>query len=144
VIHSRSRPLLSLSTRIEPDAEALRLVRTQLRSLLHDRGWAGTKVDEILLGLDEALMNACFHGGCVERGEAVEFGVELFHDRVVFEVSDRGDFTPKNGRDPAPLPRDNDEAESGRGLFLVQNTMDEVRYERREGGGTRVRLVKRR
>jgi anti-sigma regulatory factor (Ser/Thr protein kinase) len=142
VIASRSRLLLSMSTRVEPDAEAVRVVRGQIRSLLADRGWATEKVDQILLGLDEALMNACFHGGCARRGEAVELALELFDDRVVFEVADRGSYDAKNGAPSAPLP--DDDAESGRGLFLVQTTMDEVRYEEREGGGTRVRLVKRR
>ena len=132
-----------MSTRIEPDAEAMRLVRGQIRSLLVDRGWTAPKIEQLLLGLDEALMNACFHGGCAERGEAVELALELLDDRVIFEVADRGSYSPKNGKHgTAPLP--DDDAESGRGLFLVQTTMDEVRYEEREGGGTRVRLVKRR
>ena len=136
------RALLSIELRIEPDADAVRLVRGQVRSLLVDHGWASAPVEAVLLGLDEALMNACCHGGAAEKCEPVELAIELLPDRVSFEVRDRGTFNTANGGEAAWLP--DDDAESGRGLFLVQTTMDEVRYEPREGGGTRVRLVKRR
>lgn len=139
---TESRAHLSLEIRIEPDAEAVRLVRGQVRSLLTDDGYGAARVDAVLLGLDEALMNACFHGGAAQRCEAVELRIELHADHVAFEVRDRGPFTPRNGREAARLPED--DSESGRGLFLVHTTMDEVRFEAREGGGTRVRLVKRR
>jgi anti-sigma regulatory factor (Ser/Thr protein kinase) len=127
---------------MEPAAEAVRLVRGQVRSLLCAHGWSEEPVEAALLGLDEVLTNACSHGAAAENGEAVELSVELHADRIVFEVRDRGSFTPGNGKEAAPLP--DDESESGRGLFLIHATMDEVRFEAREGGGTRVRLVKRR
>jgi anti-sigma regulatory factor (Ser/Thr protein kinase) len=132
-----------MELRIVPEAMAVRSVRGQLRSLLVDHGFESAKIDEMLLGLDEVLTNACVHAGSSARGEEVELQVELFPDRVAFEVRDRGSFTPKNGHSVATLP-DDEESESGRGLFLIHRTMDEVRFEAREGGGTRVRLVKRR
>lgn len=139
---SPSHALLTLEIRIDPDASAVRLVRGQVRSLLVDGGFPAVKVEAILLGLDEVLMNACFHAGSSARGEAIELRIELHRDHAVFEVRDRGPFTPSNGKETAQLP--DDESESGRGLFLIHSTMDEVRFEPREGGGTRVRLVKRR
>jgi len=120
----------------------MRVVRDQVRSLLIDHGWPVGQVDRLILGLDEALMNACFHGGCAAQGEPVELGIELKPDLVAFEVRDRGAVTPRNGKHASVLP--DDDSESGRGRFLMKSTMDEVRFEPREGGGTRVRLVKRR
>jgi anti-sigma regulatory factor (Ser/Thr protein kinase) len=139
---SPTRAVLSLEIRIDPEATAIRVVRSQVRSLMFDSGFRNGQIDATLLGLDEVLTNACRHGGAERRGEAVELAIELFGDRIIFEVRDRGPATPRNGRDAAALP--DEDAESGRGLFLIHTTMDEVHFEPREGGGTRVRLVKRR
>ena len=109
--------LHSLELRIDPEATAIRLVRGQVRSIMVDQGYSPQQVDAALLGLDEALADACLHAGSAERGEAVEMRIDVHADRIVFEVRDRGDFTPRNGRSAAPLP--DDDAESGRGLFLI-------------------------
>jgi anti-sigma regulatory factor (Ser/Thr protein kinase) len=142
VAPAETRARLLLDLRIEPGAEAMRLVRGQVRSLLIDDGFGDEQVESALLGLDEVLMNACTHGGATSQQEPVELAIELHADRVVFEVGDRGVYETKNGKGKAKLPAD--DSESGRGLFLIHRTMDEVRFEPREGGGTRVRLVKRR
>ena len=57
-------------------------------------------------------------------------------------MRDRGDFAARAAAANAALP--GEDAESGRGLFLIQQTMDAVEWRSREGGGTCVRLVKRR
>ncbi len=136
--------LLAIDFRIGPVEAAVRLVRGQIRSLLHDHGFTDDKVEAVLLGLDEVVMNACFHGGAAAQQQAIELKVAIHEDRLVFDVLDRGTFRPRAGhsRTEAHLP--DEDAESGRGLFLIHATMDEVRFEAREGGGTRVRLVKRR
>ena len=133
---------LTLTLRVDPEAAAVRLVRGQLRSLLQDHGFAAATVEALLLGLDEALMNAVFHGGSAARREPVELTVELHADRIAFLVADRGEFSARDSAPQNALPED--DSESGRGMFLMRSTMDEVTFEPREGGGTRVRLVKRR
>ncbi len=139
-----ARALLSMEIRLGPDAAAVRLVRGQVRSLLADHGFAAAKVEAALLGLDEVLMNACLHGRAAERGEPIELTVELHADHVTLEIRDRGDYTPRSGHDRSAALLPDEDAESGRGLFLIHATMDEVQFGPREGGGTRVRLVKRR
>jgi anti-sigma regulatory factor (Ser/Thr protein kinase) len=139
---SPPRALLSIELRIVPEATALRVARGQVRSLLRDHGEEAARIEEALLGLDEVLTNSCFHGGAHRNGDPIELTVELFADRVTFDVRDRGAFVAADGDPPAGLP--DEAAESGRGMFLIHSTMDEVCFEPREGGGTRVRLVKRR
>jgi len=138
------RALLTIEYRIEPDATAMRLLRAQLRALLVDHGFEPAKVEATLLGVDEVLMNACFHGESATKGQSVEFAVAVWPDRLEMEVRDRGGFVARDGhsKDAALLPAE--DAESGRGLFLIHTTMDEVSFAPRPGGGTRVRLVKRR
>jgi serine/threonine-protein kinase RsbW len=142
VAASELRPELAIDLRIVPEAEAVRVVRSQLRSLLEAHGFAEKERERFLLGFDEVLVNACVHAGTRERGERVELSVALFRDRVEVEVMDRGEFVARAAAANAALP--GDEAESGRGLFLIQQTTDRVEWRPREGGGTCVRLVKRR
>lgn len=137
-----SRPVLAVELRIAPEADAVRVVRSQLRSLLEAHGFSAAARESVLLGLDEVLVNACEHAGSRARGESVELAIALFGDRLEIEVRDRGDFAARAAAASAALP--GEDAESGRGLFLIQQTMDSVEWRSRDGGGTCVRLVKRR
>jgi anti-sigma regulatory factor (Ser/Thr protein kinase) len=141
---SAAIPLLAVDYRIGPVEVAVQLVRGQVRALLEQHGFRGDQVEAVLLGLDEVIMNACFHGGAAKLQQAIELRLALYDDRVVFEVLDRGTFTPRDGHQRAAAELPDDAAESGRGLFLIHATMDEVNFAPREGGGTSVRLVKRR
>lgn len=123
-------------------AEAVRVVRSQIRSLLEAQGFVSAAREAVLLGLDEVLVNACEHAGSRARGETVELAIAVHADRIEFEVLDRGEFAKRAAAANASLP--GEEAESGRGLFLIHQTMDVVEWRPREGGGTCVRLVKRR
>src|SRR5262249_11865332 len=133
---------LELKLRLPPDAQSLRLVRAEMRSLLDDHGFAAAGREAVLLGLDEVLTNACMHAARAEPRDPIELTVTLFADRLALEVCDRGGGVAAPANGTASLPEE--ESESGRGLFLIQRTMDEVSFEPRNGGGTRVRLVKRR
>ncbi len=136
------RVLHRLELEVAPEATAIRLLRGTIRALLTDHGMPAALVEHLILRLDEVLMNACEHGGATAENTSVELKVMLFQDRVAMEVLDRGTGTPRNQDCCNELP--DDEAESGRGLYLVHHTMDEVSFHEREGGGTLVRLVKRR
>ncbi len=124
----------------EPGEKPVRELRQNVRSLLENHQFADQDVEAILLGLDEAVMNAIEHAAA-EKDPSVELKLQLFADRLLMEISDRGKFCFPNGANHT-LP--GDDAESGRGMFLIHHTMDEVDFLEREGGGTLVRLVKRR
>jgi len=114
------------------------MMRDSVRAVMQEFKYSDDQVESVVLGLDEVVMNACEHGS-TGSDPTVELDVDLFADRIAFEVRDRGAGCSKSSTD---LP--NDEAENGRGLFLIHHTMDEVCFSDREGGGTVVRLVKRR
>jgi len=133
-------PLRCLDFQVQPEAECVRQLRTQVRELLLGHGVGDKLVDGVELGLDEVLMNALDHGKS-EDAEAVQLRVFLYADRLCFEVRDRGDGTAEVDCDSGELP--DEDAESGRGLFLIHHTMDEVSFHAREGGGTLVRMMKR-
>ncbi len=121
---------------------AVRTLRRLVCSVLCDRGHGGKIVEDVELGLDEVLTNACVHAQERAPGTPVGLTIELYDNRLILLVDDSGDFAEEvDGKDLGDLPKE--DSESGRGLFLIRQTMDEVHFEKREGGGTRVRLIKR-
>jgi len=116
------------------------------------------------VALQEALINACFHGNLEVSSKLREVDHRAYYDlaRERMKLSPYGDrrmhisarFTPKEavyvirdegqGFDPTQLPDPRDpqnlEKPSGRGLLLMQTFMDEVKY---NPAGNQVTLVKR-
>ena len=100
---------------------------------------AADKEFEIETALREALANAMVHGCDSDPRKEVQVQVACTPTGgMVIIVSD-----PGSGFDPADVPQpDQGEAlysDHGRGIFLIQRLMDEVRIER---GGTRIWMRK--
>jgi len=95
---------------------------------------------EIELAVTEALANAVEHGCQHDRGKTIEVCVECDRKRgVLIIVRDPGDgFDPTAL--PSPLHGERVYSEGGRGVFLINQLMDEVRYEK---GGTEIWMRKR-
>jgi serine/threonine-protein kinase RsbW len=95
---------------------------------------------EIETALREALANAIIHGGKGDEQQWVQVSVSCHpNHEVQMVVRDSGcGFDPTSVPDP-PV-RQNLLAPHGRGLFLIQQFMDEVRHER---GGTEIFMRKR-
>lgn len=93
--------------------------------------------DEIGLAVTEAVSNAIRHGSPAGEADTVDLSVEVKGPRLTVIVRDHGGpFTP-----PAPsLPDPALYAEHGRGLFLMQQLMDQVQFSRDHG--TVVRMTK--
>lgn len=85
---------------------------------------------EIEMALREALANAIVHGCKADPAQKVEFSVTADKDRgILIVVRD-----PGQGFDPNALPSPTDEetlfSDRGRGIYLINKLMDEVKYER--------------
>jgi serine/threonine-protein kinase RsbW len=94
----------------------------------------------IELALREALANAVRHGCKNDPSLEVHctVGCDSQGDMLIV-VRDSGEgFQPKDV--PSPLVGENLFSHHGRGIFLINQLMDEVRFER---GGTEIRMVKR-
>src|SRR5262249_8625012 len=81
----------------------------------------------IPLALGEAVSNAIRHGNRRDQKKHVEIEGQIDGEMLRLKVRDQGDGFD---RDPAHDPVDpaNLLASSGRGLFLIESVMDEVRY----------------
>lgn len=92
---------------------------------------------KLRVGLTEALSNAVLYGNGRDPRKRVQLEVEVDPPRLSARVTDEGEgFDPETIPDPR-LP-ENRHSIRGRGLFLMRNLMDEVRFNDR---GNSVTLV---
>lgn len=79
------------------------------------------------VALAEALANAIIYGNRLDPGKVVEVRVVITSSRLTVDVVDQG-----NGFDPSLVPDptlpERLEQEDGRGLFLIRQLVDEVRF----------------
>jgi serine/threonine-protein kinase RsbW len=96
---------------------------------------------DLKLALTEACTNSVRHAYADGEG-LVEIVYELHPDRLVVEVSDRGEgFTPPLAQGEAD---DADElSEGGLGIAIIEALADELEIGEGAAGGSRLRFVKR-
>ena len=113
---------------VPADPAAIAGVTDGVTQLLRSKGWPAEKAMEVELALQEALANAVRHGCGGDPSKRVQCVVT--HDaagEVVIVIRD-----PGTGFDatavPDPLAGDNLFKPSGRGIYLINRLMDEVRF----------------
>jgi serine/threonine-protein kinase RsbW len=128
---------LKLPSRIESIAEAAEAAAGVARRL--------NLGEEAAFGLDmavrESVTNAVLHGNRQDESKSVELTFEDAGDLLVVTVRDEGE-----GFDPAavsdPTAEENLLKISGRGILFMRSFMDTVGWESHPGGGTVVRMTK--
>jgi anti-sigma regulatory factor (Ser/Thr protein kinase) len=118
---------LALAAR-EPEFADLSLIRTLIRDLTRGSGHA-ERQEDLALVVTELVTNALRHGR-----RPVQLSVSERTGQLLVEVSDAGQEDPSF---PVPRPRTPTDAESERGLLLVDSLADACGV-RREGAGKRV------
>jgi len=100
---------------------------------------------EVLGDLKLALTEACTNSVRHAYGDGdgvVEIVYELHPDRLVVEVSDRGEgFEPPAA--PATALDSDDLSEGGLGIAIIEALADELEIAERADGGSRLRFTKR-
>lgn len=128
---------LKLPSRIEAIGEAAAAVADAARRL----GFAEDALFGIDLAVREAVTNAVLHGNRQDENVPVEIGMAGTDDGLTVTVRDRGEgFDPSHL--PDPTAEENILKASGRGILFMRTFMDEVAWERPAGGGTLVRMIK--
>ena len=96
---------------------------------------------DIAISISELVNNAIIHGNKRDESKSVEVRFSLNHTRLRITVSDQGTgFNPEKLANP--IDDENLLKEVGRGLFIVENFVDEVKFKRSKSGGTIVEIVK--
>lgn len=119
------------------DVNAISPVVDRVMAIVEEMGCATGREFEIELSLREALANAIQHGGGNDPSKQIECCVACDHERgMLIVVRDPGPgFDPASI--PSPIVGKNVFSSGGRGIYLINQLMDEVRFER---GGTEIHM----
>ncbi len=121
------------------DVSAISPVVDGVMKLVSQMDCAAGKEYEVEIALREALANAIIHGCGNDKSKQVQCCVACDEKRGMFIVV----RDPGPGFDPTSLPTptvgQQVYSEHGRGIYLINQLMDEVRYER---GGTEIHMRK--
>ena len=133
---------LSLRVRVTlaADRKAVDPVVAQVMEAVREMKCANGKEGAIELALQEALANAVVHGAKEDPSKTVECIVACDEQRgILIIVRDPGE-----GFDPKTIPNctvgENLYSNHGRGIFLINQLMDEVKFRK---NGTEIHMVKR-
>jgi len=131
--------LVRLDIVIAADVKAISPIVEGVMGIVQEMKCAAGKEYDVEFALREALANAIIHGCKQDTAKKVECCVACDTSRgMLIVVRD-----PGPGFDPASLPSpivgQNIFAEHGRGIYLITQFMDEVRFER---GGTEIHMRK--
>jgi anti-sigma regulatory factor (Ser/Thr protein kinase) len=125
---------------IPATAVGINTVSEGIMALLQRKRWPQDDLIKVDLALQEALANGIRHGCKGDASKQVQCIVTCDeHEDLVIVVRDPGDgFDP--GTLPHPLASENQLKPSGRGVFLINQLMDEVAF---SDGGREVQMKKR-
>src|SRR3954465_15842278 len=124
--------------RIPARAEYITLGRLALTGLSRLQELSDETLADLKLALTEACSNSVRHAARAGRTGCVQINYDLQPDRLVIEVSDDGpgfDYVEADGED-------RELTEGGLGLAIIKSISDEFELSDRDGGGARLRFVK--
>lgn len=132
--------ILKLSVTLAADKKAIDPVVDGIMQIVRQMQCAAGKEDSIQLALTEALANAVVHGAKSDPAKLIECDVACDEARgMLIVVRDPGEgFDPSCI--PSPVVGQNIYSEHGRGIYLINQLMDEVKFLK---NGTEIRMIKR-
>ncbi|RFM23941.1 MAG: ATP-binding protein [Candidatus Thermochlorobacter aerophilum] len=106
----------------------VRRVERFVKKMAAEQGFAESRLHDIMLVITEATNNAILHGNKLDGSKLAWLRCQICGDELCVEVQDEGE-----GFDPTTLPNPLDEENllkpSGRGVFLIKQLAEDVRYE---------------
>jgi serine/threonine-protein kinase RsbW len=131
---------LKLSVTLSAERNAVDPVVRSIMKIVREMKCANGREGEIEIALSEALANAVVHGASADPAKIVECDVACDEERgMLIVVRD-----PGSGFDPTRLPDpcvgENIYSSHGRGIYLINQLMDEVRFLK---NGTEIHMIKR-
>ena len=131
---------LRVRVTLAADRKSVDPVVEQVMQAVREMKCVNGKEDAIELSLQEALANAVVHGAKEDPSKTIECLVACDEQRgILIIVRD-----PGPGFDPGTIPTctmgENLYSNHGRGIFLINQLMDEVKFHK---NGTEIHMVKR-
>lgn len=131
--------ILKLQVTLAADRNAIDPVVQRVMEIVRQMKCADGREDAIELALAEALANAVVHGAKADPSKVIECDVACDETKgMLIVVRD-----PGKGFDPAAIPNpcngENVYSNHGRGIFLINQLMDEVKFHK---NGTEIHMLK--
>ena len=124
---------------VDSDLAVVQKSSQEVLSFLKPLSLSEAALFDVRLCLEEALINAMKYGNALQKEVPVEVDVEFDPKRLSITVKDQGP-----GFDPAKLADCTEEANlyrnRGRGVYLIHQLMDEVRYNEKGNSLTMVKV----
>lgn len=104
-------------------------------------GFDEDDLHKIGISIRESMVNAVVHGNRYNARKKVHLQVSTADDHLKVRIADEGEGFDLESL-PDPLAEPNLLQQSGRGIFLIRNFVDEFQVRRLDPVGTEVTLVK--
>ena len=112
-----------------------------LETLLRRAGLSEDAIANLAIAVTELVNNAIKHGNKLQKDKNFTVSVVYTPEKVEITVADEGEgFDPNEV--PDPLAEENLMKEIGRGIFILNSLIDEVRFKFPPEGGTMVTITK--
>ena len=124
-------------------ARLLASVRAMVGSFAQRMGFSDVHSGQVSLAVDEALCNVINHGYEKRTDGRITlslWALDAHQPSMKIVIEDRARQVDPNHIRSRDL---DDIRPGGLGVFIIREIMDEVRYEKREGGGMKLTLIKR-
>ena len=124
---------------IPADPRAIPTITDGVMHLLQDKHWSDDRIMQVELALQEALANAIRHGCKGDSSRQVQCMINFHGDGEILAIVRDPGSGFDTGSVPDPLAGENLLKSSGRGIFLINQLMDEVAF---KDGGREVQMRK--
>jgi len=133
------RLLLKLDFQLPGDVESIQPAVDEIMEVVGAQECATGNEFEVEVALLEALANAVQHGCRDDPSQTIEVCVacEMDQGMLIIVRDPGGGFDP--GEIPSPVKGENVFSDHGRGIFLINQLMDDVEY---RSGGTEIWMRK--
>jgi len=112
-----------------------------LESWLRKKGLPEDTIANLAIAVTELVTNAIKHGNKLQKDKKVTVSIKYTSRRIEVTVTDEGEgFDPEII--PDPLTEENLLKEIGRGIFIVNSLIDDVKFQFPPEGGTKVTITK--
>ena len=129
--------LVKVDATLSADVSEITPVTEKIMAFIREMGCAAGREFEIEPALSEALANAIVHGSAEDPSKRIQCCVacDQTHGMLIVVRDPGPGFDPASI--PSPIVGRNIFAASGRGIYLINQLMDEVRFEK---GGTEIHM----
>ena len=134
-----SKPLSHAEKKVNCNLAELAAVRDFVRQACGDSVLDQKSITLLELALTETTSNVIRHAYKGRTDGRIDISADTYADRVVIKLYHRGlEFHPK----PQELPRLDVGQEGGYGLYIIEHSVDEVKYLREKDGRNCIVLSK--